>query len=111
MLLYICTKFHENILDGIKVIEQTRFSSEKFQRVIISQKMYGELQFLFPAYCLILVYFSTQFHENIFDRFLCCREGMIFILIISKGHNSAKNVDALCFFFYPHHLVTLNISI
>ena len=31
MLLYICTKFHENenILDGIKVIQQTKFSSEK----------------------------------------------------------------------------------
>ena len=39
MLLYICTKFHENILDGIKVIEQTRFSLEKFQRGIISQKL------------------------------------------------------------------------
>ena len=29
MLLYICTKFHENIFDGIKVIGQTRFSLEK----------------------------------------------------------------------------------
>ena len=26
--LYICTKFHENILDGITVIEWTRFSFE-----------------------------------------------------------------------------------
>ena len=25
-LVYICTKFHENILDGIKVIELTQFS-------------------------------------------------------------------------------------
>ena len=65
MLLYICTKFHENILNDIKVIEQTRFPLEKFQRSIISQKV--ELQFLFSAHCLILVYFSTQFHENIFD--------------------------------------------
>ena len=29
MVIYICTKFHENILDGIKVKERTRFSSEK----------------------------------------------------------------------------------
>ena len=29
MILINCTKFHENILDGIKVIEQTRFSKEK----------------------------------------------------------------------------------
>ena len=25
-LVYICTKFHENVLDGIKVIEWTQFS-------------------------------------------------------------------------------------
>ena len=25
MVVYICTKFHENILDGIKVLERTRF--------------------------------------------------------------------------------------
>ena len=35
----ILLKFHENILDGIKVIEQKRFSLEKFQRGIISQKL------------------------------------------------------------------------
>ena len=29
------TKFHENILDGIKVIKRTLFSSEKFKRGII----------------------------------------------------------------------------
>ena len=34
-LVYICTKFHENILNGIKVIELTRFSCEKFGRGII----------------------------------------------------------------------------
>ena len=26
MVFYVCAKFHENILDGIKVIEETRFS-------------------------------------------------------------------------------------
>ena len=35
----IYTKFHENILDGIKVIAQTRFSLEKFQSGTISQKL------------------------------------------------------------------------
>ena len=53
MLLNNCTKFHENNLDDIKVIEQTRFSLEIFQRGIISQ-IVGELQFLFSAHCLIL---------------------------------------------------------
>ena len=69
MLLNICTKFHENILDGIKVLELTRFSLEIFQRVIISQILLVEQQFLCSAHCLILVYFCTQFHENIFDVF------------------------------------------
>ena len=31
-MVYICTNFLENILDGIEVIEQTQFSYEKFQR-------------------------------------------------------------------------------
>ena len=26
MIVYICTKYHENILDSMKVIERTRFS-------------------------------------------------------------------------------------
>ena len=36
---YICAKFHENILTGIKVIERTRFLYGKLQRGIIPQKM------------------------------------------------------------------------
>ena len=35
MVVYISTKFHENILHGIKVIERTQFPSEKFKRAII----------------------------------------------------------------------------
>ena len=38
-MLYICAKFHEIILNGIKVIEWTQFLYEKFQRGIILQKM------------------------------------------------------------------------
>ena len=37
-LLYICTKFHEIISNGIKVIERTRFLYGKLQRGIIPQK-------------------------------------------------------------------------
>ena len=49
MMLYICTKFYENILKGNKVIEQTRFALEIF----------------FSARHLIVVYISSKFHENI----------------------------------------------
>ena len=59
----------KNILDGIKFIEQTRFSLEKIQRDIISQKLQVELQLFFSAYFLLLVYFTTKLHENIFDDY------------------------------------------
>ena len=39
VMLYICAKFHEIILNGIKVIERTRFLYGKKQRGIIPQKM------------------------------------------------------------------------
>ena len=39
VMLYICAKFHESILIGIKVIERTRFLYGKLQRGKISQKM------------------------------------------------------------------------
>ena len=39
--LYISTKFCEIILNGIKVIDRTRFLYRKFQRGIIPQKNVG----------------------------------------------------------------------
>ena len=47
MMLYICTKFNENIFDGFKVKERTRFSYERFQRGIILQKNVGRVMVLF----------------------------------------------------------------
>ena len=38
VMLYICAKFHEIILNGIKVIERTGFLYKKLQRGIIPQK-------------------------------------------------------------------------
>ena len=40
-MFYICAKFHEIILNGIKVIERTRFLYGKLQRGIILQKNVG----------------------------------------------------------------------
>ena len=39
VMLYICANFHEIILNGIKVIERTRFLYGKLQKGIIPQKM------------------------------------------------------------------------
>ena len=41
MVVYISTKFHENILHGIKVIERTRFPSEKISKGHNSVKNVG----------------------------------------------------------------------
>ena len=41
MMVYICTMFHENILDGMKVIEQTRFFIAKISKGHNSVKNVG----------------------------------------------------------------------
>ena len=41
VMLYICDKFHEIILNDIKVIERTRFLYGKLQRGIFPQKNVG----------------------------------------------------------------------
>ena len=40
-MFHICANFHEIILNGIKVIERTRFLYPKLQRGIIPQKNVG----------------------------------------------------------------------
>ena len=47
MVIFICTKFHKNILDGIKVIEWARFSYEKFKKGHKSVKNVGGVTVLF----------------------------------------------------------------
>ena len=69
MLLYICTKFHKNSIDGFKVIEQTRFSFEKFQRGIISTKIVGGVTVQIICTLFDTSFFSAHFHENSFDGF------------------------------------------
>ena len=38
IMVYICTTFHENISEGFKVIERTRFAYRTLQRGIIPYK-------------------------------------------------------------------------
>ena len=47
MMVYICTKFHENILDSIKVIERKRFSYQKISKGHNSIKNVGGVTVLF----------------------------------------------------------------
>ena len=56
--------FCEIILNGIKVIERTRFLVRKLPRVIIA-KMYVERPLLISARRLVMLYISTKFCEII----------------------------------------------
>ena len=58
-MVYNCTKYHENVLNGMKVYERTKGHN--------SVKMYVELWFLFSAHGFMMVFISTSFHENILD--------------------------------------------
>ena len=66
MTLNICTKFHDNILDGIKVIERTRFSTKK-SKGHNSIKCRWSYVFFFSAHHLIMVFICTKFHEIFLD--------------------------------------------
>ena len=63
VILYMCIKFHENILDGIEVIQWTRFSFEQFQRDIFTSKESVELWVLFSAHRLIMLYTCIKMQD------------------------------------------------
>ena len=65
VMLYISTKFCKIILNGIKVIELTRFLYRKLQRGIIPQKMQVEGPLFISAHRLVMFYISTKFCEII----------------------------------------------
>ena len=66
-MLYICTKFHENIPDSITVIERTRFPSENSKGTSFFKNCRWSFEFLFSARHLMMVYICIKFHENIFN--------------------------------------------
>ena len=66
MLLYICIMFHENISKAFIAIEGLLFPYSGFSKGHNSvKKMLIELWSLISAYCLIMLYICTKFHENI----------------------------------------------
>ena len=65
VMLYICAKFREIILEGNKVTEWTQVLYGKLQRGIISPKMQVEPSLLISARCLVMLFISTKFCEII----------------------------------------------
>ena len=73
MLVNICLKFHEGILNGFWVTERTRPYHKiyyfQFQMAITPKIRNPELRFLRSARCLMLLYICVKFHENISNGF------------------------------------------
>ena len=65
VMLCICAKFHEIMLNGIKVIERTRFLYGKLQRGNNSAKNVGGVTVFISAHRLVMLYISTKFCEII----------------------------------------------
>ena len=108
VMLYICAKFHEIILNGIKVIEWTRFLYRKFQRGIIPQNLctsFGHVLYFYqvlwnylkryPSYRADTISILYQVSWNYLKRCQSYRADTISILKITKGNNSAKNVGGM----------------
>ena len=94
VMLYICAKFHEIILNGIKIIKQTRFLYGKLQRGIIPQKCRWSDRFYLCTSSGHALYFY-QVLWNYLRRYQSYRADTISILKISKGNNSAKNAGGV----------------
>ena len=90
MLLNIFTKFHENILYGINVIAQTRFSLDIFERGIISKKTVGGVTIL-----VLCTLFDTSFLPSFMKISLAVFKlysGHNFHRKVLKGHNFVKKI-------------------
>ena len=67
IVVFICTKFHENILVHVKVIERTRYFHRKKSKERNCVRKVGGVTVLFFCTCLMMAYICTKFHENFVD--------------------------------------------
>ena len=108
-MLYIYAKVREIILNGIKVIEQTRFLYGKLHRRIIPRKNVGGVTIVNPCTSSGHALYFYQVWRNYLEWYQSYRADTISILKITKGNNSAKNVDGVPLLISARHLVMLYI--
>ena len=94
-MLYISAKFHDIILNGIKVIERTRFLYGKLQRGIIPQKNVGGVTVFYLCTSSGHALYFYHVLLNYLKPYQSYRADLISILKITKGNNSAKNVGGV----------------
>ena len=92
---YICAKFHEIILNSIKVIEQTRFLYGKLQRGIIPQKFRWSNRSLSLHIVWSCFIFLPSFVKLSRIGIKVIEPTRFLLLKITKGNNSAKNVGGV----------------
>ena len=63
IMFYVSMKFHENILKGFQITEQTRNDHCQISKGITTKLYWQELQFLCSACCLMMLYIFMKFHE------------------------------------------------
>ena len=90
MKFYISMKFHENILNGFSSYRADtklplwNFKGELLQTIKIRVMF---LVFLCSC-CLMILYISTKFHENVLNNFQVMERKRNYHCRISKGINS-----------------------
>ena len=95
-MLYICAKFHEIILNGIKVIERTRFLYGKLQRGIILQKNVGGVTVVYLC-CTssVMPYISTKFCDIISNGIKVIERTRFLYGTLQRGIIPQKNVGGV----------------
>ena len=91
VMLYICAKFHEIVLNGIKVIERTRFLYGKLQREVIATKKVGGVTVFNLCMPSGHALYLCQVSRNNLERYQSYRVDTISIGKITKENNSVKN--------------------
>ena len=100
MMLYICVKLHENITNGIRVMERNEYMVEmamfNVRRVITPKVDKSELRFMCSAHCLMVLYVCVKLnlwkclkgYQNYgADMKLWCAEGQ------TDGHSKFLRVE------------------
>ena len=96
--LNICAKFCEIISNGIKVIKGTRFLYWKITKGNNSTKNVGGATVVNLCTLSGHVLYFYQVSWNYLERYQSYRADTIFILKITKGNNSPRNVDGVTVF-------------
>ena len=69
-MLYVCTKFHEEILNGFNVyrVRKQTVAGNK-QRSILTSALKVRLRFFYSAHCLIMPFICAKFYGEILNGF------------------------------------------